>query len=512
MTISPRIRSAFTFYDVEGANKTTSRLKTMQNSGVPGGSKYTYVYDKLGRITRITETKDGIDKTIDYTYDELSQLTREINEVTGQQVDYVYDLGGNIVSKTITDLATNETTVVPYTYDSAWKDKMASFDGKAITYDAIGNPLTYDGDNYAWTQGRKLQSITGNGKNIRYSYTNDGMRLYKLVNGVRTNFYYDAGRLVGQQTGGVNTFFYYNGDDELVGLEHGGEVYYFTKNAQGDIVGIYDKQGALQAQYVYDTWGKVVAVQDADGNEITDPNHIGHANPIRYRGYYYDNETGYYYLQTRFYNPEWGRFLNADAIAGIVGIENDHNVFSYCKNNPVNCTDPLGLYCGRDEPAIVAQLGPCPSCSGNSNPGKTTQMVEVALSAAAGGAAVKHLSTGSTKQHDLGKGWELLHHGGHNQGDPEHQHLKYRNKEVANIRYNGKPHHENKDTKDPPDKIKKKIKELTGWDWDELRKGNNIDAITPGYYDPSIYIFPINPGGAALPSFSFSPGGLVFCY
>ena len=76
-------------------------------------------------------------------------------------------------------------------------------------------------------------------------------------------------------------------------------VYSFTKNAQGDIVGIHDKQGVLQAQYVYDTWGKVVSVQDADGNVITDPNHIGHVNPIRYRGYYYDNETGYYYLQTR---------------------------------------------------------------------------------------------------------------------------------------------------------------------------------------------------------------------
>ena len=123
-----------------------------------------------------------------------------------------------------------------------------------------------------------------------------------------------------------------------------GSTSYFTKNAQGDILGIYDEQGVLQAQYVYDTWGKVVSVQDADGNVITDPNHIGHVNPIRYRGYYYDNETGYYYLQTRYYNSEWGRFLNADGIACSVGGVGGNNMFAYCENNPIMFADHGGQF------------------------------------------------------------------------------------------------------------------------------------------------------------------------
>ncbi|MDR1629400.1 MAG: RHS repeat-associated core domain-containing protein [Oscillospiraceae bacterium] len=112
------------------------------------------------------------------------------------------------------------------------------------------------------------------------------------------------------------------------------------------MTGIYDSNGDVVANYLYDTWGKIVCVTDANGNAITDSSHIGNMNPIRYRGYYYDTKTGYYYLESRYYNPEWGRFLNADALF-IAGS------FAYCFNNPVVYSDPSGyipikdLYAGK---------------------------------------------------------------------------------------------------------------------------------------------------------------------
>ena len=100
-------------------------------------------------------------------------------------------------------------------------------------------------------------------------------------------------------------------------------------------------------KYTYDTWGKVLSVTDANGTLITDTNHIGHRNPIRYRGYYYDIETGLYYLQSRYYDPEVGRFISADAFAvlGATPMDvTDKNLFAYCDNNPVMRIDNGGEF------------------------------------------------------------------------------------------------------------------------------------------------------------------------
>jgi RHS repeat-associated protein len=87
----------------------------------------------------------------------------------------------------------------------------------------------------------------------------------------------------------------------------------------------------------YDSWGKLILI---DG---TLKDTVGVKNPYRYRGYRYDTETGLYYLQSRYYNPEWGRFINNDSIAGSVGELLGHNIFAYCKNSPVNSSDPSGF-------------------------------------------------------------------------------------------------------------------------------------------------------------------------
>jgi RHS repeat-associated protein len=122
-------------------------------------------------------------------------------------------------------------------------------------------------------------------------------------------------------------------------IKYGGNNYYYICNLQNDIIGILDSAGTQVVSYVYDSWGKLISISGSAKDMI------GVKNPFRYRGYYYDMESGLYYLNSRYYDPEIGRFLNADAPKIIDG-GNDHilenNLFAYCFNNPVNMTDDTG--------------------------------------------------------------------------------------------------------------------------------------------------------------------------
>ena len=119
--------------------------------------------------------------------------------------------------------------------------------------------------------------------------------------------------------------------------------YYFVCNWRGDVIRIYDGAGTVVANYNYDAWGNVISVTDANGAAITDSTHIANVNPLRYRGYYYDSETGFYYVSSRYYDPEVGRWINADnVIAGVGGDLKGYNLFAYCFNNPVNMDDQAG--------------------------------------------------------------------------------------------------------------------------------------------------------------------------
>ena len=120
-----------------------------------------------------------------------------------------------------------------------------------------------------------------------------------------------------------------------------GKWYYYEKNLQGDIVGIMNADGYKVVSYSYDAWGVPYAPVYSTDSVVSASDKANAAlNPFRYRGYYYDSETGYYYLQTRYYNPEWGRFINADGQlnGGLHGC----NQFAYCSNNPVMNIDPNG--------------------------------------------------------------------------------------------------------------------------------------------------------------------------
>ena len=129
-------------------------------------------------------------------------------------------------------------------------------------------------------------------------------------------------------------------------ISYNGVRYAFRKNLQGDVIAILDTSGNVVARYSYDAWGKVLSVTDANGNANMSSTFIGNVNPIRYRGYYYDTETGWYYLNSRYYDPQVKRFINADGIIGANGTFIGYNLFAYCNNSPVILNDLSGMVIG----------------------------------------------------------------------------------------------------------------------------------------------------------------------
>ena len=130
----------------------------------------------------------------------------------------------------------------------------------------------------------------------------------------------------------------------IAGIKYNNATYFYRKDAQGNISAILDSNGNIVVEYKYDSWGNH-AVLDANGADIASATHIGNLNPFRYRGYYYDAETGLYFLKTRYYDPEVGRFITIDDISYIdPETINGLNLYAYCGNNPVMGYDPDGTW------------------------------------------------------------------------------------------------------------------------------------------------------------------------
>ena len=164
------------------------------------------------------------------------------------------------------------------------------------------------------------------------------------------NYYYDGDRLIAEKwSTGAYLLYHYDETGSPYAITYsatggGYAKYYLIKNLQGDVLQIRNVNNAVVANYEYDAWGKVVSIKYANGNDINVPNHIGVINPIRYRGYYYDSETGFYYLKSRYYDPAICRFISADdpSYLGAGETTQGLNLFAYCLNDPVNRIDADG--------------------------------------------------------------------------------------------------------------------------------------------------------------------------
>jgi len=332
------------------------------------GVEYNYVYDSVGNITAVY--KDLV-RVASYSYDKLGQLTMAFltaDDGTQDVYEYYYDKSGNITNALRHRGDTTQES--QYTYGNAtWGDLLTKYNGVNISYDAIGNPINWRNAGSLMWQGRRLALFSHiNGEQYMYTYNSDGIRTGKqirnadnaLITGVE--YIYDGSKLVAESRNGEWLFYAYDETGAIAGVSYNGVLYLFRKNLQGDVTGIYNANGALIAEYSYTPYGAMLAITDANGNDISgNSTHIANINPIRYRGYYYDTETGFYYLQTRYYDPTVGRFINADAIIGINDGILGHNLFTYCLNNPINKADyggnkPEDLFDTMDEAAKDAAI------------------------------------------------------------------------------------------------------------------------------------------------------------
>ena len=371
-TVYSKSYSYNTFQAKPGRTGTANLVSELSYGGSLSNLTRQYTYDANGNIA----SEQVGSQTYSYEYDNLNQLTKVENGSGETLYSYTYDNTGNIVSKT------DGSTTHSYTYnDAAWADLLTAYDGHNITYegqtytngDVTGTPTSgnptryYNGKtwNMEWENGRELSRITRGSKIWDFTYDMAGVRSGKTVTTIDTS----TGEITGTTeykyttlSGKVMRVEYNTTILDIVYDESGqpfsirykssptatGALYYYVLNAQGDVIGLLNASGELVVEYKYDPWGKlletIIGVDETD-SKYAAYNNMGLRNPLRYRGYIYDRDTGLYYLQSRYYDPTIGRFINADTYTttdadGLLST----NMFAYCENNPVMGSDPTGEF------------------------------------------------------------------------------------------------------------------------------------------------------------------------
>ena len=319
----------------------TGSVTNLVSSITQPGCNCGYGYDDNGNIA--SATLNG--KWTGYTYDALGQLI-QVNDHSdtrsgenGTTWKYTYDLGGNILKKERFAYAdtTNPLETVTYTYgDANWRDKLTAVNGSTIRYDAIGNPLSDGTWTYTWQNGRQLQKMQKSGVTAEFVYNADGLRVQKTVNGVATKYTLHGKNVVHMTSGADELHFFYDAQNRPAVVVYNGTAYAYVKSLQGDIVAILDENGNAVVSYGYDAWGAPLWCT----GELAET--LGKVQPFRYRGYVFDEETGLYYLRSRYYNPQCGRFVNADAHMSFSKKNTAYNLYSYCNNSVTTQKDIYG--------------------------------------------------------------------------------------------------------------------------------------------------------------------------
>lgn len=360
-------KRTYAYRDISGA-QTTSQVKELGYSNLSGDlSKlaFRYKYDEMGRIASNKKTGDFDEDA--YYYDELGQLTEAMIQYGGAHLgySYSYDGAGNLQRvHAQSDFIETFGYTNTYTYgNSSWHDLLTGFNRQPIWYEGqslnpdgtvsgtpkSGNPIGYYNGtrwNFQWSEGRNLSKATSSEDNISLSFVYDahGLRTKKTVSAQNTHeehsYIYASGKLLRETITDNNVaktldFRYDNFGFPYALLYNNGSstaTYYYITNLQGDVMYLVDSKGNQVAEYIYDPYGKVLSSSGT----------MAEINPLRYRGYYQDDESELYYLQSRYYDPATCRFINSDTYTstgiGILG----NNMFAYCNNNPVINRDSTG--------------------------------------------------------------------------------------------------------------------------------------------------------------------------
>ena len=290
----------------------------------------------------ITQSSDS-GSTVTFGYDSANRLSSHGR--SGVTESYTYDANNNLTK--VTSSGAGSGWADEYTYSGGLLLKMtragsAVMPGKNywFTYDEMGNPERYktasqtSAVNMTWSQGRYLSSYLYGGSTVSYRYDQNGIRYSKTVNGTETVYYLDGSRIMAEKTGDAIKYYYYDGTG-IAAVREGNNFYYVEKNLFGDVVRVYDSAGTVVASYSYDAWGYPLETSGSKADLV----------PFRYRGYYYDAESGFYYLNSRYDDPEIRRFVNSDNVEILAELSQnlgELNLYSYCNNNPVMYSDPSG--------------------------------------------------------------------------------------------------------------------------------------------------------------------------
>ena len=324
--------------------RTSNQISSMQYAF--NNQTDSFSYDKVGNILSVTNGNN----VITYEYDNVYQLVKESHSQDDYYIQYSYDLGGNITSATKKKIS-DDTTLESHTYeyDPDITFKLTKYNNVSITYDNFLNPLSLNGATLTYYRGNKLRTYTKNNTTHTYYYSSAGLRTYKSSISQNVRYFYESNRLTKELRTSNNTthlLTYLYGENGVIGFTYDNEIYLYEKDMFNNVIALYFLENnslSLVAKYVYDAYGnhRVLDSQDEDYTGVM--SFIGNINPIRYRSYYFDAESGFYYCKARYYVPYLRRWLTMDSLSYLDNKDmHGTNLFIYCHNNPVMYVDENG--------------------------------------------------------------------------------------------------------------------------------------------------------------------------